>query len=89
MRMKLFLIFLKNELCKMFPEVEFGFNLSKRKKNVHIGLPMTIFSYTDCEKFISAIEGILFQFLRPTLIHTSKWKFDYIFFERNCYIFSD
>ena len=46
--MKLFLIFLKNELCKMFPEVEFGFNLSKRKKNVHIGLPMTIFSYTDC-----------------------------------------
>lgn len=56
--MKLFLIFLKNELWKMYAEVEFHFCLPKRKKNVHMGLPMAIFSYTDCQKIVSDIEGI-------------------------------
>ena len=35
------------ELQKMYQQIEFDFYLSKRKNNVHMGLPMAIFSYSD------------------------------------------
>ena len=50
-----------------------------QEKNVHMGLPMTIFRYVDYKKIISEIEGIWlskkdnnFCFIKPKLSHTSK-----------------
>ena len=83
-------MFLEHEMKKRYPEIGFSFYLSKRKKNVHMGLEMPLMNYTNCLRIVSDIEDIwrekksndTYKFVNPKLIHTTKWKFDYIIFPK-------
>ena len=76
-----FLLYLKSELKKRYSDVEFGFYLSKRKEKfiwvcqyrflIMLGIWL---SKTDVD----------FYFVKPKLIHTTKWKHDFLIFEKNC-----
>ena len=90
MFMKTFLIILKNCLKKDYPNVEAEFYLSRRSKFVHMGLDMPINKITHYEEFIRNIENLWlqkkqddkFKYVNPYLINLTKWKYDYIIFEK-------
>ena len=56
--MKYFLILLKNKMKKRYPEIRFEFYLSKGKKNVHIGLGISLTKCTNCLKIVLDIKDI-------------------------------
>ena len=56
-----------------------------------MGLPIPLLNYVNCQKIVSDIEGIWlsktdvdFYFVKPKLIHTTKWKHNFLIFEKNC-----
>ena len=83
--MKTFLLILKEDSSE-----KFDFYLSSRSKNVHMGLNCNLLSFSEHDPIISDIENIWmkrkdtrFKFVLPCLIHTTKYKFDYIILRRN------
>ena len=58
---------------------------------VHMGLDMSLMNYSNCLRIISDINNIwlskksddTYKFINPKVIHTSKWKFDYITLTKN------
>ena len=90
MRMNLFISYLKSELNKRYPEVEFGLYLSKRKKFIWVCQCCFLIMLT-VRKLLPIFEGMWlskkdvdFYFVKPKLIHITKWKYDYTIFEKNC-----
>ena len=89
--MKTFLHILKRHLCEKYHDILFEFYLSRRTKNVHMELNCSLLTLREHEQIISDIEEIWllkredtkFKFVMPRIIHTTKWKFDYIIFRRN------
>lgn len=88
--MKLLILYLKAELKERYPDFDFSFYLSKRKK-VYMDLLIPLLSYADCQKVVSNIVGMWllkknvdFYFVKPILIHMMKWKWDYLIYEKNC-----
>ena len=85
--MKAFLHFLKKFLNNKYPHVDFDFYLSRHAQNVQMGLNYSLLTLHEYEQIISDIEElwhvkrhhIMLKFILPQLIHTFKWKFDYIF----------
>ena len=79
-------MFLEKEMRKRYTETRFSFYFSKWKKNVHMGLDMSLLNYSNCCKMVFDIENIwlekktdgTYKFVNPTLIHTTKWEFDYV-----------
>ena len=70
---------------KFFLELNNGFYVSKRNNCVHMGLDSSIFSYPNYANIIAQINKVFKENLAdkfvvnyPQLIHTAKWKFDYI-----------
>ena len=68
-----------------FPELDAGFYISKRNMCVHMGLNKAIFSYSNYKAIIDEYKNFLEEHLSDNfivnnrqLIHTAKWKFDYI-----------
>ena len=67
------------------------FYLSRCAQNVHMGLNNSLLTLYEYEQIISDVEkhwlmkrhGMKFKFILPQLIHTVKWKFDYIIFIKN------
>ena len=88
MNMKTFLYALKNFLAHKYPHIEFEFFLSRRTKNLHMTLNYSLLELCDRKQIIFDIEELWlrtrqdmnFKFVLPQLIHTFKWKFDYIIF---------
>ena len=89
--MKAFLHFVKKFLNGKNPHIDFDFYLSRRVQNVHMGLNYSLLKLHEYEQMISDIEKLWlmkrhymkFKFILPQLIHTAKWKFDYIIFRKN------
>ena len=68
-----------------FPELDAGFYISKRNICVHMSLNKAIFSYSNYKAIIDEYKKNLENYLshnfivnNSQLIHTAKWKFDYI-----------
>ena len=86
MGMRYFLMCLEKEMRKRYTEIRFSFYFSKLKKNVHMGLDMSLLNYSNCFKIVSDIENIwlekktddTYKFVNPKLIHTTKWKFEHV-----------
>ena len=78
-----------------YPHVEVDFYLSSQSKNVHMELNCSILTLPEHVAIISDIENTLikkrrdakFKFIMPQLIHTTKWKFEYITYRKNTWFF--
>ena len=85
MFMKTFLIILKNCLKKDYPDVEAELYLSRRSKFVHMGLDVPINKefVRDTENlWLQKKQDDKFKYVNPYLINSTKWKYDYIIFEK-------
>ena len=91
MHIKAFLHFFEKFLNDKYPHVDFDFDFLRRAQNVHMGLNYSLLTLHGYEQIISDIEELWlikrhngkFKFTLPQLIHTVKWKFDYIIFKKN------
>ena len=91
MYMKAFLVALKQRVKKDYPNTEFEFYLSGRSKFAHIGLDVPLISINKHNELIQFIkeyweenkEDDMFSFCTPRLISATKFKFDYIIFEKS------
>ena len=91
--MKTFIHILQNRLSNKYPDIEFGFYVSRRSRYVHMGLDKSILSYEERYDITSDIMQIWsekkqddrFTIVKPHLINSTKWRFDYIIFEKNNY----
>ena len=71
--------------------MDFEFYLSSRTQNIYMGLNRSLLTLCEYNQVISDIEELWlmkrqdtkFKFTLPWLIHTTKWKFDYIIFRKN------
>ena len=90
MYMKAFLVAFKQCVKKDYPDIEFEFCLSRRSKFAHMGLDLPLISIKDHQKLIKFIqeywrenkEDDMFSYCTPRLIPATKYKFDYILFEK-------
>ena len=88
--MKVFLVALKEAVKKDYPNIDFDFYLSRRSKFAHMGLNLPLISIPNHLKIIKFIqdfwqehkEGDMFSFCSPRLIAATKFKYDYIIFEK-------
>ena len=85
MSIKKCILTLENDFKKKFPELNAAFYSSRRNMCVHMGLNKAIFAYSNFNKIINELNNFFGEHLAekfktnyPQLIHSSKWKFDYI-----------
>ena len=72
-------------------QVLFLISISIQAKNIHMGLDHNLLTLHDHDEIICDIKEIWlekkqdtnFKFVLPQLIHTTKWKFNYIIFRKN------
>ena len=76
---------LEKDFKTKFPKVIVAFYSSRRNVCVHVGLDKAVFAYPNFKQIIEQLEkffdenlGGKFQTNYPQLIHSAKWKFDYI-----------
>ena len=94
MYMKAFLVALQQVVKKYYPDIEFGVYLSRRSKFAHMGLDVPLISINDhlrLTKFIQDYweqnkEDDMFSFCTPRLIAATKFKFDYIIFQKKLFV---
>ena len=90
MSVKHFLFTLEHNISLKYLDLHPQFHVSKRSENIHMGLNRSLLSFMDnqeivCdiyEHFNSNLWKFNVRFVYPTLIHTTKWKFDYIFLKK-------
>ena len=88
--MRTFLIALDKALKKDHADLEFEFYLSRRSKFVQMGLDVPLISIKNYQEIIKFIENYWndkktddkFEFTSPRLISATKFKFDYIIFQK-------
>ena len=88
--MKVFLVALKEAVKKDYPNIDFDFYLSKRSRFAHMGLNLPLISIPDHLKIIKFIQDFwqetkeddMFSFCSQRLIAATKFKYDYIIFEK-------
>ena len=81
---------LERILCEKYPHINVDFYCSRRKKIVNFGLEKAIQQYQDYLKFINDIKLFFlrnmnnssFEFVKPQLVNSVKWKFDYAVFRK-------
>ena len=81
---------LRNSLKKDHPEVDVEMYVLRRSKSVHMGLDVPLNKINNYEKFVEDIEQFWnnkktddkFKFVHPYLINCTKFKYDYIVFEK-------
>ena len=90
MNVKNFLLVLKSTLIEKYPNFKVDFYVSRRNRYVHMELDQPLHSVSYYEKLISDTESIWiarkhndsFVFFKPELIHSVKWKYDYVFIKK-------
>ena len=90
MFMKAFLVALREIVKKDYPDINFESYLSRRSKFVHMGLDMPLISIVNHREILKVIENYwndnkeddLFKICVPRLIAATKFKYDYIIFEK-------
>ena len=85
MSIKKLVLQLEKSFRQKFPELDAGSYISKRNMYVHMGLEKSIFSDSNYKAIIEEYNKFFEEHLsnkfvvnNPQLIHTAKWKFDYI-----------
>ena len=82
---------LENLLKEKFPEVPLTeIYFTRRRKHIHFAFEKTIFHSNVRKKFLEEVERFYdeylkkdFEIIKPMrIIHTIKWKFDYIVFRK-------
>ena len=80
---------LEKHLNNLFRNLNIRFYVSSRSKYVDMGLDCALFTLKDCSSIIDEIKDFTFDeldkrfsFCFPHLVHTVKWKNDYIIFKR-------
>ena len=90
MQVKYYINHLETKLKQTYPEMKAEFCHSRRKKLVHLALNKSIEGYLNYQDFLKEIETFFeryfkkdFEFCKPIrIIHTIKWKFDYVIFRK-------
>ena len=88
--MKDFLVALKEAVKKDYPNIDFDFYLSRRSRFARMGLNLPLISIPDHINIIKFIQDFwqenkeddMFSFCSPRLIAATKFKYDYIIFEK-------
>ena len=88
--MKAFLVALREVVKKDYPDINFEFYVSQRSKFVHMGLDMQLISIVEHREIIGFIEDFwnenkeddIFKICVPRLTAATKFKYDYIIFEK-------
>ena len=86
----MFLVALKEAVKKDYPDIDFDFYLSRRSKFAHMGLNLPLISTPNHLKIIKFIQDFwqenkeddMLSFCSPRLIAATKFKYDYIIFEK-------
>ena len=81
---------LERILNKKYPKINVSIYISKRTKIVHFGLDKALYDFEDYlhvikdikKFFLINIEKYGYEFLKPQLVNSIKWKFDYIIFRK-------
>ena len=92
MLVKFYINRLETILKQKYPEIVQEIYYSRRKKLVHLGLDKSIDQYTNYLDFLNEIESFFerhfkndFEFCKPIkIVHSIKWKFDYVIFRKRC-----
>ena len=74
-----------------FAEYEGKFSSNRRNKYIHIELDKSLFSFENYKQVFREVESFLNEHLKnkficlfpPKLIHSAKWKHDYIISRKN------
>ena len=69
MKMQSFLILLNGELKKDFPELDFGFYVSRRNRYVHMGSDVALHRIPNYQKIIDKIKLLWYQKKRTTNLY--------------------
>ena len=90
MQIKFHINRLESILKKNYPEIQIEIYYSRRRKLVHLALDKSIEQYPNYNDLLKEIERFYeryfrknFEFCKPIrIIHTIKWKFDYVIFRK-------
>ena len=90
MQIKLFIYKLERLMKEKYPQIKIDFYCSRRKKNIHIGLDRALFSFSEYSSIVKDFEQFFkknktddeFEFVKPLLNHSVKWRYDYIIFRK-------
>ena len=86
MSIKKLVVQLEKHINVKFPEYQAKFYYNRRNFYIHIGLDKSLFGYDNFRKLLEEVESFLNEHLLnkfiaifpPKLIHSTKWKHDYI-----------
>ena len=85
MSIKKVILNLEKDIDNKFPEYKAKFYVNRRNSCIHMGLDQAIFAFLNFKQVITEIDVLLNEHLPkkfisdyPKLIHSTKWKFDYI-----------
>ena len=90
MQVKFYINRLESILKQKYPEMNAEIYYSRRKKLAHLALDKSIEQFRNYNDFLNEIEAFFeiyfkkeFEFCKPIrIIHTIKWKFDYVIFRK-------
>ena len=90
MQVKYYINRLESILKQKYPKMNAEIYYSRRKKLVHLVLDKSIEQFRNYNDFLNEIEAFFeiyfkkeFEFCKPIrIIHTIKWKFDYVIFRK-------
>ena len=91
MSIKKLVIPLEKHIYVKCPEYNARFYSNRRNNYIHMGLDSSLFGYTNFKKLLDELDCFLnehlpHQFISvfpPKLIHSTKWKHDYIINKKN------
>ena len=86
------MIQLEKHIYNKFPEFNAKFYSNRRNFYIHMGLDNSLYVYLHFKQLLEEIDLFINEHLPkeidsefPKLIHSSKWKFDYIVCTRKSY----
>ena len=82
MSIKKIILKLEKHIQNKFPEYEVKFYSNRRNYCIHMGLHKAIFAFSNFRELLKEVTLFLDENF-PRLIHSTKWKFDYIVATKN------
>ena len=86
------MIQLEKHIYNKFPEFNAKFYSNRRNFYIHMGLDNSLHEYSNFKQLLEEIDLFINEHLPekfdskfPKLIHSAKWKFDYIFCTEKSY----
>ena len=81
---------LKKRINSKFPELQAEFYVSKRKQYIHMGIGRPLFTFANNNQIMDELKNFKmdnfnlskYKTVFLTLIHTTRWKYDYIIYRR-------